>query len=360
MSGFKDEDFGEKFSSEFKSARSKIKKPNILVLGGTGTGKSSLVNEVFGKALASVGAGSPVTKGIVKYENELICIFDSEGYESGEEAQKRYKEQVVVFVKTRAPQLDEQVHLTWYCISAANHRVFDIDTKTINELVASKIPVAVIITQVDKVSEKDSRDLIAVVKDKCPKVTVFEFSTDAKVGLTVGPLISWANDNLAESLKEGFISSLRSGVELKRKQSYKVIALHVAAAATIAASPIPFSDAPVLVGNQIAMIAQLASIWNMPNVKSLAAGSIFSQLISQLGRSLAGNLIKFIPGAGSVVGAAINASIASAITGAVGYAVTEVCERIVNDELNGVVKDIAEYFNGDLIADLIKSKMKEV
>ena len=359
MSGFKDdEDFGEKFANEFKSARSKIKKPNILVLGGTGAGKSSLVNATFGEALAGVGAGSPVTKGIEKYENELIRIFDSEGYESGEEAQKRYKEQVVDFVKTRAPELEDQVHLAWYCISVANHRVFDIDTKTINEIVASKIPVAVIMTQVDQVSEDDSQTLIAVLKDKCPKVTVFEFSTDASVGLTVEPLITWAHNHLDDSLKEGFISSTRSGIELKRKQSYMVIAQHVASAATIAASPIPFSDAPLLVGNQITMIARLASIWNMPSIKSLAAGGIFSQLIAQLGRSLAGNLIKFIPGAGSAVGAAINASIASAITGAVGYAVTEVCERVVEDDLNGVVKDIAEYFDSNLISELIKAKMK--
>lgn len=359
MSGFKDnEDFGEKFANDFKKARSKIKKPNILVLGGTGAGKSSLVNATFGKALARVGAGRPVTQGIDSYENELVRIYDSEGYESGDEAQNRYKDKVLDFIKIRAPQLEDQIHLAWYCISAANHRVFDIDIKTINEIAVRKLPIAVVLTQVDQVSEDDSKTLLAIVQSKCPHASTFEFSTDAELGLTVDPLILWANENLDDSLKEGFISSVRNGVELKRKQSYAIIAQHVASAATIALSPIPFSDAPLLVGNQITMIARLASIWDMPNVESLASGSIFSQLVSQLGRSLAGNLAKFIPGAGSATGAAINASIASAITGAVGYTVAEVCERIVNDDLNGVVKDIAQYFDVDVIAELIKSKMK--
>lgn len=69
-----DFDFGDRFSEEFSKARREIKRPNILVMGATGAGKSSLVNLVFGQELAAVGAGKPVTDGVHAYENQLVRI----------------------------------------------------------------------------------------------------------------------------------------------------------------------------------------------------------------------------------------------------------------------------------------------
>lgn len=350
-------DFSSKFKQEFEKARSNIKKPNILILGGTGAGKSSLVNLVFGKELAQVGAGLPITKGIKEYANELVRIYDSEGYESGEDGQERYKRQVLDFIKQQQVDLNKRVHLAWYCISLANHRLFDIDIKTINEIATSKMPIAVVLTQADQVSDEDSKSMRDTVNQYCPGVVLFEMSTDPELHLPVEPLINWSFENLDVALREGFISAAKFAVQLKRKQSLIIVAEHSALAAGISASPIPFSDALLLVGNQMAMIARLASIWDLPNLKSVAAGGLFSQLVSQLGRTLAGNLLKLVPGAGSIVGGTINASVASAITGAVGFALTEICEKISTDELNGIVKDVSTYFNENLLSALIKSKM---
>ena len=215
--------FSEKFNEEFKKARKSIKKPNILVLGGTGAGKSSLINLVFGKELATVGAGKPVTSGIHSYENELIRIYDSEGYESGEEGQTRYKNKVLDFVTYESRGLENRVNLVWYCISLANHRVFDIDTKTINEIVKTKRPIAVILTQADRVTEADSKALEAVIRESCPGIEIFEISTDIKTGLTTDSLIDWAYKNLDEALREGFVAGAKNAITQKRKQSLSVV-----------------------------------------------------------------------------------------------------------------------------------------
>jgi uncharacterized protein (DUF697 family)/GTP-binding protein EngB required for normal cell division len=362
MSQHKDEseniDFGERFNKEFSRVRSSITKPNILVLGGTGTGKSSLVNLVFGDKLATVGAGRPVTKGIRGYENDLVRIYDSEGYESGEASQENYKKTVLDFIKDEGRPLEKQVHLAWYCISLPNHRVFDVDINTVNRIHATRKPIAVVLTQADQVSEEDSAALHAEVQKSCPGVTIFEASTDPTVGLKIDPLIDWAYENLDSALREGFASAAKSGIKQKRAESFKVVAQHAASAAAAAASPIPFSDAPLLVANQITMIARLASIWDLPAIKSFAAGGIFSQVISQLGRTLAGNLLKLIPAAGSLAGGLINASVASTLTGAIGYAVTEICENIVSDDLKGIKKSVRDYFDGELLASLVMRKMK--
>jgi predicted GTPase len=39
-----------------------LRKPNVLLTGITGAGKSSLINAVFGKQLAATGTGVPITQ----------------------------------------------------------------------------------------------------------------------------------------------------------------------------------------------------------------------------------------------------------------------------------------------------------
>jgi len=77
---------------ELDRLRGKVKKPNILIAGATGSGKSSVVNHVFGRDLTKVAAGEPVTRGIHEFKSEdvAIVLYDSEGYELGSARQEAY------------------------------------------------------------------------------------------------------------------------------------------------------------------------------------------------------------------------------------------------------------------------------
>jgi predicted GTPase len=55
------------YEDTLKNILQSIKKPNILVCGGTGVGKSSLINYVFDKDVAEVGSGTAVTDEIRRY-----------------------------------------------------------------------------------------------------------------------------------------------------------------------------------------------------------------------------------------------------------------------------------------------------
>lgn len=81
----------EKFRYEFDNAakRFDLHKPNVLVAGCTGAGKSTLINKVFGRIVAQTGTGVPVTQHFARYEleNESVVIYDSKGLEVGDHAE---------------------------------------------------------------------------------------------------------------------------------------------------------------------------------------------------------------------------------------------------------------------------------
>lgn len=81
--------------SEVKFDKNKL---NILVIGKTGAGKSTLINAVFGKKLAKTGSGKPVTQSLKQFQKGNLSIYDSKGLELQDN--DAYKE-IVNFIDTQ-------------------------------------------------------------------------------------------------------------------------------------------------------------------------------------------------------------------------------------------------------------------
>lgn len=70
-------------------------KVNLLLVGGTGVGKSSTINAIFESEKAKVGRGStPETMGIHCYEMDNMVIWDTPGLGDDIEKDKIHKEQI--------------------------------------------------------------------------------------------------------------------------------------------------------------------------------------------------------------------------------------------------------------------------
>ncbi len=74
----------DKLREHFKNLKGiKESKMNILLMGYTGSGKSSLINALFGKEIAKAGVGKPITQHIEKYidEQKGLILWDTKGIE---------------------------------------------------------------------------------------------------------------------------------------------------------------------------------------------------------------------------------------------------------------------------------------
>ena len=142
---------------EFEDQRTAIKKPNLAIVGGTGVGKSSLINRIFGKSAAKAGVGAPITKGMNRIEdpsqNVPIVFYDTEGYETtstNEQNNTNFEQNIIPeFEKLQKKNLDEQIHIVWYCISIANHRVTPYDIKNIKYFKDNGYKIAIVFTKCD-------------------------------------------------------------------------------------------------------------------------------------------------------------------------------------------------------------------
>ncbi|MEL3900402.1 MAG: 50S ribosome-binding GTPase [Treponema phagedenis] len=327
-----DKNFEAIFENEMEKMKSKIKKPNLLLIGGTGVGKSSLINRIFGEEVAAVGAGDPVTKGLVKIDcdNPPIVFFDAEGYEilkddslNGTNFDTKIKPEIER--RCKSANMHDHIHLVWYCISITNNRVTEYDIQNIKYFLAQKMNVAIVFTKCDNDTKdfRTSNTFQSLIQDKVgAELAFFKTCNDKRFNFDIETLVEWSAKALSdEQLRRSFITAQLASIDLKKKEAYKLVgAESLGAAAAGGFNPFPISDAVILTPLQIAMCVQIANIFWMGTGSFLDFGQLLkTQLVSMAGKAAVLSLTKIIPGFGQV----INAAVAGSLTFGLGAAVTE-------------------------------------
>lgn len=132
------------------------------------------------------------------------------------------------------------------------------------------------------------------------------------------------------------------------------------AAAGEGAASIPFSDCALMIPTQLGMIASITVIFGFDVNKSIITALLSSTLGSGgatiLGKTAVSTILKFIPGAGTIIGGAISAGTAGVITAALGEAYIGVMELVFNGEMS--VADIGTEKGKKAMSDLFKQELK--
>ncbi|WP_064798542.1 GTPase [Helicobacter pylori] len=100
-------------------------KMNVLLMGATGVGKSSLINALFGKEITKTGVGKPITQHLEKYvdEEKGLILWDTKGIEDKdyENTLESIKKEMEDSFKT----LDEKeaIDVAYLCVKETSGRV---------------------------------------------------------------------------------------------------------------------------------------------------------------------------------------------------------------------------------------------
>lgn len=316
-----------------------LKKLNIAVVGKTGVGKSTLINSVFREDLAAVGIGQPVTSKIRKYYKKdfPLTIYDTPGFELGKDEQENVKNELLDIIKTgnMGKDVNEAIHCIWYCINTTTSRIEPEEIKWLrsfsSENRVTQVPIIVVLTQA--CPKQRGRDMKAAVEaenlDVISVIPVLAQDMDFDGEYLVkayglDTLIDIMSKTLPAELEKTLQNVQKASMEAKKKYAQGIVATAVAAAMGEAAIPVPFADATMLVPTQISMIAGITAVFGLDVNKSFITAVISATLGSSgatvLGRTVVSNILKLVPGVGSVAGGAISAGTAAIITTALGEA----------------------------------------
>ena len=207
--------------------------------------------------------------------------------------------------------------------------------------------------------EKENLDIVKVVPVLAQDMDFDEEYVAKAYGLD--RLIDVMSESLPDELQDTLQNVQKASLESKKKHSQAAVVTAVAAAFGEGFAPIPFSDAAVLIPTQVAMIASITTIFGMEVNKSLLTGFVSSTLgtagATVLGKTIVSNLIKLIPGVGTVVGGLISGSTASLLTTALGEAYIILMEMIYKGELKA--EDLYSDDGKNTISKIFKNELKK-
>ena len=352
-----------------------LKTLNIIVAGKTGVGKSTLINAVFRDKLAETGMGKPVTNHMSKITKKGIplTIYDTRGFELGKEVQEEVKKEVIdtINLGLATQDINKAIHCIWYCINTASNRIEPEEIEWLRELSRdnhiTQVPIIVVLTQSfskNKASEmrkmllEENLNIVQVIPVLAEDYEIDEEYVAKSYGLDV--LIKVMGQALPEELMDTLQNVQIASLEEKKRHAQAAVATAVVAAAGEGAAPIPFSDCALLIPTQLGMIASITVIFgfdvNKSIIVALLSSTIGSGGATLLGKTVVSNLLKLIPGAGTVTGGAISAGTASVITAALGEAYIRVMEFVFKGEMS--IDDLGTAKGKETMSNMFKQQLK--
>jgi uncharacterized protein (DUF697 family)/predicted GTPase len=307
---------------------------NILVCGKSGVGKSTLINAVFGRDVTKIGVGRPVTEKAAWFEAEgfPVRLMDTRGLEPGDyEASRRALDAAIQQARS-SDDPEQQLHLVWHCIDEGSRRVENAETDLARMLARHKVPAICVLSK----AWDDETNMEVLARERLPNPPVHSIVrviASQKIfanGLVREPmglenLVAETERLLPDAFKGAFAAAQTVALEPKVRQARLVIAAATASAAAAAATPVPFASAILLVPIQMGMVFGISRAVGLDlkqeAIKPIVGAALGTLATTFTGRAAAaalGELLKGIPGVGSIVGGAVDAAVAGALTKALG------------------------------------------
>ena len=326
VSGF--ENFDDIFENLFDQKSEEIsaqlnRKLIISMVGDVNCGKSSTINRLMKEDIVSVGAKPGETKEIreIVYRENIIFV-DTPGLDD--------------VVKTNSDitlKYYKNCDVILFFLNAAGTVLSESELKNLKEIEKVNQDIIIVLNKIDAAEEIP--ELIKYIQDH----TDYNYPV-TPISSRTGENISFLQNKLMDILEKKSKDILLA-TNLKDKSSIanRWIVGAGASSAAVGALPIPGADFVPLVSIQVGLIIKLSTLYNKPVSKESAKELIIATVIGNIGKTVFRQIVKVVPGAGSVIGA----SVAGATTVALGYAIKYMHENDI--ELNAdQLKTVYEMF----------------
>jgi predicted GTPase/uncharacterized protein (DUF697 family) len=274
-------------------------KPNILVCGKTGVGKTSLIQAVTHRGVvpdSAIGNGSAATRGFHVYETEAANFIDSEGMTPGTQSVDEYVDFILdeMFDRLETEDSGRLIHNVWYCIDGSGARVQETDAKLIRTFRDNMI---LVVTKSELMRKEQIEEMMAELLELLPREQIVMVSAENKTGLA--QLIAKARAMSADAMdaaeneieafqdrwREYYDAMLDEWRERVAGEADSYINWAAGRAAAIALVPLPFVDIVPLVANETYMIYRLAELYGIP-----VDDTVITMILGCAGGSIAGKI----------------------------------------------------------------------
>lgn len=317
-----------------------MERGNILVIGNSGVGKSTLINSVIGEECSPTGWGTTgTTSKLSIYESDKVPfrIIDTIGFEPAFWGSMKAINAVKKWSKNSVKEgnQDSQINVIWFCVDGTAAKLFP---KTIQDLSKAtsmweSVPVVVVITKSYAIPDREKNiemvnNAFATQKrfsNNLRKIIPVVASTFVLNDTAYAPpegiveLINTTNDLMPEGIKAGQQDISAFILARKRVMAHSIVITATAAAAAIGAIPIPFPDAVLLTpieGGEITFISKIYGIKDNEKSKFFVNSIVKVGTVSVAAKA-AINGLKLIPGI-NLGASIINAIIAGVIVAIIG------------------------------------------
>ncbi|MBO3458923.1 GTPase domain-containing protein [Aetokthonos hydrillicola Thurmond2011] len=266
-------------SEEIKEKIKELKSPNIAVIGRTGTGKSTLINKVFGIEFAKTGAGLPITDTFCRFPPEdsdiiyPVTIYDSPGYEVAKQIE--WVKKVLEFIeeKQNSRELEKHIHLIWYVINASSARVEQFEKDILDKIASKHVPAIIVLSQCDRATPEEIEGIETALEQFDLKKVYSVINISAKPlpnpvnGKPICPpfglpeLLNKTIELLPKIYSEAIIIAQKTDLKLKRKEAWKYVRSAAILCFSVGFIPVPGTTPATAIASQTALCLQITSIY---------------------------------------------------------------------------------------------------